>query len=762
MKKSLLIVFFMSLSLLVSSCGDVEIDNTNKGNNTNTDSNTDGGMLSTKSKIKLQCNGIYYINEPFTINVTTDDNRKVNPLSWNQNTENSEISMNVNGNTATILAKKEANVFINVIEDGTNYESECSFKVIKKTDNPVIPVKTPIKLQCSDEYLEGSEFDLYLTTDDNRVINKTIWSKDSDNIQLTPDNYNPYSARIKALSAGKVTINVVEPETNYSSQCTFLVKEEQPQIYLEKYDYSFVVGETKTIKYAIIPKKQNQAIEIKQPQPEGYEFKIRDGEIEVKSLKEQGMTELVLVSKNLNLESSPIYLSSSTDFTFTLDTENTGSTKFNDNKAHSFSVKINKNSEFTSYKLYKDNFPSWIHVDGPKKITSFIDEYTFSLEENKRVRRHEYEIVFLPGNVTNINDKKAQKIKVTQDRNYAPEQRTIKFFKGAKTHTAKDFLEEWDYNKEHYTTGKVPEYYLYENGFEGWYNSNKLIGKESSMPIKGQDTNMCWAYAATNALHWWLEHNEQEVKKYMEYKKPAETDTVRYNEGYYNTKYIPSTKLDIASFSDNTNKIARENKSDIAKVFRKVYTENKGGFPNEAILWYLSGKEYIDHNHPNKAGFGLVKDIFPTADVNDLVMRISLIEMTQDKLNKLFEEAIAKDRIFLLNIKYNNGALHAVNVWGYVVDGYGDVCEIYIGDNNLPSSQDDDYNNDKSLINIPVYQKPSDSYLLKYGIDVKSNGDIYLMNLTGKRHTGAQMNLFYELDLGKKYFKEYFEKHNIQ
>ena len=36
------------------------------------------------------------------------------------------------------------------------------------------------------------------------------------------------------------------------------------------------------------------------------------------------------------------------------------------------------------------------------------------------------------------------------------------------------------------------------------------------------------------------------------------------------------------------------------------------------------------------------------------------------------------------------------------------------------------------------------------------------MNLTGKRHTGAQMNLFYELDLGKKYFKEYFEKHNIQ
>ena len=51
----------MSLSLLVSSCGDVEIDNTNKGNNTNTDSNTDGGMLSTKSKIKIQCNGIYYM-----------------------------------------------------------------------------------------------------------------------------------------------------------------------------------------------------------------------------------------------------------------------------------------------------------------------------------------------------------------------------------------------------------------------------------------------------------------------------------------------------------------------------------------------------------------------------------------------------------------------------------------------------------------------------------------------------------------------------
>ena len=97
--------------------------------------------------------------------------------------------------------------------------------------------------------------------------------------------------------------------------------------------------------------------------------------------------------------------------------------------------------------------------------------------------------------------------------------------------------------------------------------------------------------------------------------------------------------------------------------------------------------------------------------------------------------------------------MHAVNIWGYAVDKYVDVCELYIGDNNLPSSM----NIGDGLANIAKYQESSNSYLIKYGLDIV-NGQAKLINLIGAKVYGSNMNVLYELDLGKQYFKDYFDK----
>lgn len=620
------------------------------------------------------------------------------------------------------------------------------------TEKP-LPPKSQITLDCNGEYYINDSYTLEVKTDDNRELNEITWREFTGNPELT---INPSGNTITFSTTQSNTyfVEAKEAETDYIATCSFHV--DQPRIEVDNYNHTLTVGQTKNITYSFVPNKFNQEVEIEGTAPEGYEIKINQGTISVKSLKEQGMSQITLISKDKKIKSQPIILSSSNDYKFTLDKSSTGSTDFADNEARTFKVKVNKNSEFTSYNLV-NTFPEWLKMTGPEKLSPTIDQYTFNVEKNDRVRKRSYEIVFLPGNISDTTNRNAQKILVKQERNYAPEVRVIKFFKGAKQHAPSDFEEELNTVKDFYKTNKLPEYYLYENGAEGWFNANKIVGREAS---NAKDSNMCWMYTATNGLHWWFEHNKTEIDKYLKHKNFEVNDPDKYGKGFYNTKYIPSKNLDPATFSDKANMIARENKSEIAKLFRQEFNRNIGGWTDQAVLWYIAGKEYVDvQGGVRKPGFGFFKDVFPS-DVSDLVYRKSLTGMTQDKLNELFKTAVENDRILLLNIRYKNGALHAINLWGYVEDKYGDVCEIYVGDNNLPSSMDYDTGNDKDLVNAPVFGKPSDSYLIKFGLDIY-DGDLYLMNLTSKRSHATLINVIYELDLGKKYFKEYFKNNGI-
>lgn len=48
------------------------------------------------------------------------------------------------------------------------------------------------------------------------------------------------------------------------------------------------------------------------------------------------------------------------------------------------------------------------------------------------------------------------------------------------------------------------------NGQYGWYDCNK----KNPMEGTGLDSNMCWAAACSNMIYWWLEQNEEYVRRY--------------------------------------------------------------------------------------------------------------------------------------------------------------------------------------------------------------------------------------------------------
>ena len=60
-------------------------------------------------------------------------------------------------------------------------------------------------------------------------------------------------------------------------------------------------------------------------------------------------------------------------------------------------------------------------------------------------------------------------------------------------------------NSIQYITYKAP----YQPG-NGWYDINK--------EFKGQDASLCFAVAASNALHWWMDQNVDHIDEYIEQK----------------------------------------------------------------------------------------------------------------------------------------------------------------------------------------------------------------------------------------------------
>lgn len=716
----LILLTVFSCMTVIIACSSESIVDKNDTNNNNSTINPDNSGDNSNGSTDNENGGNSGSGGGDTDNGGSDGNDENNGNSGNNGNENGNGDGNENGNGN---GNEKPNIAIPA------------------------PTQSNISLECNGKYYTNDPFTLEIKTSDNRDLNGITWKELSNNRNVKIINQYK-TAQITVTKPNYYRLSVLEAGTNYNSICSFQVLD--PKIELDSYNYLFNPGESKKINFRFTPNKFTQGIDIEN-KPEGYNFTIHPTYIEVQSLKKQGTVQIVLVSKDKKFRSLPISLSSSNEYSFTM--SKTTDTNFKDKAQKSFVVKVTKGSKDTSYRL-EENLPYWIHYK--KQVSANEDQYTFTVDENDRIMQRSHEVVFLPGDAANTKDKRAQKFTIKQDRNFIPVEPQTIFFRGTRSKIQEKF-DDVDYANQHYKK-RIPELFLYENNFKGWYNANKIIGNEK---LRDKDSNMCWMYTAVNAIHWWLEHNKEEIKAYMDYNKPEVNDKEKFDKGYYNTAYKPAIKNTIDLNSDSAKMQERENKSDVAKLFRQVFTINTGGHPDKALLWYLAGIRYENHEHQiYENGFGMFKDIFPNGGTGNLLRDVRLDEMTYEKFNNVLKRAKDNERILFTNVRYNNGALHAINIWGYVIDKYGDVFEVYVADNNLPSSIDSNLKSDDDLISMPLTGNPSNSYLVKRGIDINEYGNVRLEDLQGTRGSGPILNVFHELDLGKKYFEDYFKKIN--
>lgn len=204
---------------------------------------------------------------------------------------------------------------------------------------------------------------------------------------------------------------------------------------------------------------------------------------------------------------------------------------------------------------------------------------------------------------------------------------------------------------------------------KGWYDVNKTEDRV-------QDLNLCFAAAASNALHWWLAQNSNYIDQYLaknpNYSKAEELDNLR------------------DSFKSQQD-------SEIYKLFLRQFAYKKEGYwsdilEDQFINGYYpkanGGTNYSDvdrekllTNGPDPRG-GFFYDIFGTT----LLTQRRNYSWNYSTFGKDLKKLFLEGNILLMD--YNMGRIsHVVTLWGAEFDLNGQISAIYLSDSDDDKSQ---------------------------------------------------------------------------
>ena len=289
------------------------------------------------------------------------------------------------------------------------------------------------------------------------------------------------------------------------------------------------------------------------------------------------------------------------------------------------------------------------------------------------------------------------------------EKRTVLFVKGVK---APKLGENGDFRKteDHgYIDYKAP----FEEG-QGYFDVNKApFGTNKEI-----DRNLCFAAAASNTLHWYLQQNKKEIKDYIE----------------DNGDVIRTIGANTYSLREMLNQDVEQQGSLIYQYFKEIYGNNKTGYYTVPLMdLFLNGytpKEDRKTNIENKdlqpdARGGFLYGIIGTKPQTGMQSVNSLSDFGNSLQHYLSNN-------FVVCMSYRAlGYNHVVTLWGAEYDERGILRAVYVTD-----SDDQDETGEETDVAMKRYA-------------VKGKDDFsYLTNAISETAEGAQINSLQYLRFG--------------
>lgn len=205
---------------------------------------------------------------------------------------------------------------------------------------------------------------------------------------------------------------------------------------------------------------------------------------------------------------------------------------------------------------------------------------------------------------------------------------------------------------------------------KGWYDVNKSTNFEQN------DVNLCFAAAAANSLHWWMDRNANNIDRYLE-KNPD------------NERIQKLTTLR-SSFADQQH-------SGVYTIFRNQFAGKPDGYWSDLLQdqflngYYLSStggtndsdiaRDKLLNEGPDPHG-GFFYEAF---GVNRLSER-RYYDLGFNAINRELKELLLGGNLVLMTFTVGYNA-HVVTLWGAEYDQNGNISAVYCTDSDDEASQ---------------------------------------------------------------------------
>ena len=289
------------------------------------------------------------------------------------------------------------------------------------------------------------------------------------------------------------------------------------------------------------------------------------------------------------------------------------------------------------------------------------------------------------------------------------EKRTVLFVKGVK---APKLGENGDFRKTEdrgYIDYKAP----FEEG-QGYFDVNKaLFGTDKNI-----DRNLCFAAAASNTLHWYLQQNKKEIKDYIE----------------DNGDVIRTVGANTYSLKEMLNQDVEQQGSLIYQYFKEMYGNNETGYYAVPLMdLFLNGytpkedrKTNIeDKNLQPDARGGFLYGIIGTKPQTGMQSVNSLSDLGNSLQHYLSNNFVVC--LSYTTFSYN----HVVTLWGAEYDESGLLRAVYVTDSD---------DQDETGVETDVAMK-------RYVVKGKGNFS-FLSNAISEEANGARINSLQYLRFG--------------
>ena len=289
------------------------------------------------------------------------------------------------------------------------------------------------------------------------------------------------------------------------------------------------------------------------------------------------------------------------------------------------------------------------------------------------------------------------------------EKRTVLFVKGVK---APKLGENGDFRKSEdhgYIDYKAP----FEEG-QGYFDVNKApFGTNKEI-----DRNLCFAAAASNTLHWYLQQNKKEIQDYIK----------------DNGDVIRTVGANTYSLKDMLNQDVEQQGSLIYQYFKEMYGNNETGYYTVPLMdLFLNGytpKEDRKTNvedkdlQPDKRG-GFLYGIIGTKPQTGMQFVNSLSDLGDSLQHYLSNNFVVC--LSYTTFSYN----HVVTLWGAEYDESGLLRAVYVTDSD---------DQDETGVETDVAMK-------RYAVKGKGNFS-FLSNAISEEANGARINSLQYLRFG--------------